>query len=339
MKRCPSRPWPWLALLCVWLTPQLAGAQASAQDRATAEALFREAKTLMGKKSYPDACRKLEESQRLDPQDGTLLNLAVCHAREGKTASAWAEFQSALQQARDSKRKDRERLALREVRRLERRLSRLTIEVPEETRVPGLTVTRAGSKVGEAAWGTAVPVDPGNVEIQLAAPGYRDRTLQIAIEETEEKTVSLEKLEPLPKPPPPEPEKPDPAVADAAKRAEESRQTKRTFAYVAGGVGIVAAGVGAYFGLRALSKNSESDDRCNGALCDPKGLELADEADSAATVSNVAFAVGAVGIGAGAYLFFTSMPGGEPKADARHKARFGASIGADRASIVVSGAW
>jgi hypothetical protein len=114
---------------------------------------------------------------------------------------------------------------------------------------------------------------------------------------------------------------------------------KRTLAYVAGGVGIVAAGVGTYFGLRALSKNSESDDRCNGSLCDPQGLELADEADSAATVSNVAFAVGAVGIGAGAYLFFTSMPGSEPKADARSNARFDASIGADRASIVVKGVW
>ncbi len=330
-----------LCLLICWLEPAPAYAEASAQDRATAEALFREAKRLMRKKSYADACRKLEESQRLDPQDGTLLNLAVCHAREGKTASAWAEFQAALQQARAARRKDRVRLAKREIRRLERRLSRLTIEVPPDARVPGLVVTRANSEVGEAAWGTAVPVDPGTVVVTMQAPEFREDSIEVTLEEAEDKTITLKRLEALPPKPKPVKAEPQNPTRDAeGKSEEESRRTKRMLAYVAGGVGIAAVGVGAFFGLRALSKSRDSDDRCQGSLCDPEGLELADEADSAATVSNIAFAVGAVGIGAGTYLYFTSMPESKPDARARSKRpQLKATIGADRAGIVVRGVW
>ncbi|MEZ4225576.1 MAG: hypothetical protein R3B13_31780 [Polyangiaceae bacterium] len=320
--------------LAALLHATVARAQVSTEDRATAEALFREAKQLMAKRHHPDACRKFEESQRLDPQDGTLLNLAVCHAREGKTASAWTEFQMSLQRAREAKRKDRERLARREMRQLEPRLSQLTIEVPEDARVAGLSVRRGGSEIGPATWGTAVPVDPGTVVIVQSAPGHRERSLEITLDEGEAKTLSLDKLEALPAEPkaerPPEPlgKEPDAAARDA----EESRQARRMWSFVAGGVGVVGVGVGAYFGLRAISKNDESNSHCKGSLCDPQGLELADEADAAATVSNVAFGVGAVGLVAGGYLFFTSSP---PPKDPVVSAR----VGAQGASIVVKGVW
>src|SRR5687768_6266689 len=142
-------------LLCVTLSA-VAWAEPNPEDRAAAEALFRDAKRLMDKKEWPDACRKLEESQRLDPQGGTLLNLAVCHAREGRTASAWVEFQEAVAAARETKRKDRIKLAERELKALERSLSRLTVEVPAEARVPGLRIQRGGETVGQGAWGTPV---------------------------------------------------------------------------------------------------------------------------------------------------------------------------------------
>jgi outer membrane protein assembly factor BamD (BamD/ComL family) len=66
-------------------------AQAKAEDKAVAEALFREARQLLDAKQYAAACRKLEESYRLDPAGGTLMNMAMCHGKEGRGASSGAE--------------------------------------------------------------------------------------------------------------------------------------------------------------------------------------------------------------------------------------------------------
>ncbi len=332
----PSRPTTWagpIALVLLLATP--AGAQGLAANKATAEALFRDAKQLMRKKEYPEACRKLEESQRLDPQHGTLLNLAVCHAREGKTASAWGEFQEALAVAREAKRRDRIRLAESELRKLEPRLSRLTIRVSERARIDGIQVKRGEVEVPSAAWGTAVPVDPGDVELSATAPGYEKWSRTVEVEERKDLEVEVPQLVALP---PPAKPKPKPPAKDPAE--DDDRQLKRTLAYVAGGVGIAAVGVGSYFGLRALSKGKESEDHCTDTLCSARGVELDEQASTAATVSNIAFGVGVVALGAGAFLYFTSAP---PPEDAKKTTgrpfQVSPAIGAESGGVLISGSW
>jgi tetratricopeptide (TPR) repeat protein len=53
-----------------------------------AEILFREGREAFKKGDYAAACPKFEESQRLDPAIGTLLNLALCEERWGRLADA-----------------------------------------------------------------------------------------------------------------------------------------------------------------------------------------------------------------------------------------------------------
>jgi hypothetical protein len=84
-------------LCLLWGFALLAPAsRAVAQDgpnvKALAQSLFKEGRTLMTAGKTAEACDKFAESDRLDPEIGTHLNLAMCHETLGKTASAWVEF-------------------------------------------------------------------------------------------------------------------------------------------------------------------------------------------------------------------------------------------------------
>ena len=151
---------------------------------------------------------------------------------------------------------DRIRLAKRGIAKLEKNLARLTIDVPAEARVSGLSIQRGGERVGEGAWGTAVPVDPGiTLTISASAEGHRSWSTDLSVSPAEQKTLIVPKLEKLPPRPPETPPKklgPDPA-------GERSGGSSRIAAYVAGGVGVVALGIGTYFGVRALSKQNAAE--------------------------------------------------------------------------------
>src|SRR5262249_39242740 len=105
------------------------------------------------------------------PRGGTVLNLALCYEQLGKTASAWTEFKHALAVARKDNNADRVALAEQHIAALEPTLSLLTVDVVGA--VPGVVVKRDGVVLANAAWGTAVPVDPGAVVVTAEAPGYQ----------------------------------------------------------------------------------------------------------------------------------------------------------------------
>jgi len=92
------------------LSSSVAFADPQAEAR-LAQALFDEGRALMAQKRWAEACPKLAESQRLDPGGGTLLNLALCHSGEGKTATALVGLDDALAAAVRDGRADREKLA------------------------------------------------------------------------------------------------------------------------------------------------------------------------------------------------------------------------------------
>jgi hypothetical protein len=84
---------------------------------------------------------------------------------------------------------------------------------------------------------------------------------------------------------------------------------KRTAGYVVLGVGAAGVAIGAVFGLLALSKKSDADASCQGRFdCPRDGYDANNSAHTDATISTIAFGVGLVAIGVGAYLFLTSRP-------------------------------
>jgi hypothetical protein len=240
---------------------------------------------------YAEACAKFAESQRLDPAGGTLLNLAVCHEAEGKTASAWAEFQEAFAMARADGRQDRMDLASEHIAALEARLSKIVVDV---TRDPpeGLKVSINSAGVGAAGWGSEVPVDPGAVEVKAVAPGYAPFVENVHIAEGEELTVTIPPLAH------------EVADADADLPVDEADSGDKTAAYVVGAVGVAALGVGSYFGVRALQQKKEADNNgCDADSCSTARGHKADEnAVFNGWLSTAGFAAGVAALGVATYL-------------------------------------
>ncbi len=289
----------------------VAVAQPSPEDRAAAESLFRAGRRLMDEGKIAEGCRKLEESQRLDPAPGTQLNLAVCHEREGKIATAWAEFQSALAQAKKDARADREELARDRIAAIEPNLPKLTLIVPPVSRQAGLVVTRNGSPLQSGAWGTALAVDPGEVVIEAEAKGFKKWRSVVRVEPKGAIEVAVPALEKLPDEPPKPALTAEPSAAPVAPPPPRKRDLgpRSTAGLALAGAGVVSLGVGAYFGARALSKRSDSDEQCptvdGRERCSSRGVELNDSAARAARAADATIGLGLLAIGAGAYLFFT----------------------------------
>jgi hypothetical protein len=292
-------------LFSLVVLPSLARAEPSDQDKALATTLFNEGRSLLGEGSVAPACRKLEESQRLDPRPGTLLNVAVCHEREGLTASAWAELREARLFAVRDHRDDRVELIDQHMADLEAKLSWLVVTVaPEAADAPGLTIARDGTALGKAAWGTRIPVDPGEHVVEASAPGKRAWRSVVAVKATAETTTAT--VGPLEDAPPhpvaPSPLRPafegPPVVPPAA------LSFRRKVAIAAAGVGVIGLGAGALLGIRAIQKHDDPDATCTTHPCSSRSVSLNNQATFAADASTVSFLVAAAALGAGAWLWF-----------------------------------
>ena len=275
----------------------------SDEEKALATALFKEGRALLEQGRVAEACRKLEESQRLDPGGGTLLNVAVCHEREGRTASAWTEFTEALTLARRDGREDRVLLARARIAALEPGLSNVVIEVPPPADTGGLEIRRDASVVRRPAWGTAMPVDPGEHVVSASAPGRRPWTVTVAVRPGGQAVrVVVPPLELEAPPAPAAAEVPVPAPGHAP---PGSGSTRRVLGVSLLGVGATAVAVGTVFGLLASSEHTRSG--CGGTLCPTHaGLDLEGASRRDGDVSSVAFAAGGAALAAGLYVWLTA---------------------------------
>lgn len=296
------RPTSWLLVVCLTTTSIALAAPPNAEEKAMAETLFFTARGLMEAERYAEACQKFAESYRLAPAAGTFLNLAVCHEKEGKLASAWAEFKQALTEAKKMGRADREELATERLAVIEPELPYLAIDVPDSVRVAGLEVLRNGSPLLAAGWGTELPVDPGEVVIVTRAPGYKPRTTKLTIERKQHLQITIEALEPLPPPPPPPPA---PRVTTVVDRPGWT--TTRTVGFAVIGAGVVATALGGYFGVRAARAKSDSDDACplvdGERRCNELGSARMRDAQRDAWLTNIGIGVGVLSLAIGTYLF------------------------------------
>lgn len=276
-----------------------------------AQSLFEDGRRLMAAGDFASACPKLSESQTLDPSGGTLLNLAVCHEKQGQLATAWSDFKEALSVARRDNRSDRFEVAREHLASLEPQVPFVTVRV--ERAQSEQRVLLDGSPLRTAAWGTPIAIDPGPHRLEASAAGYAGWSSPFQMAAGERKVVVIPELVAATKvevPPPPASEGEKPPAAD-------EKGHSNVVGWVVLGSGVAALGVGTYFGIAALSTQNDVEKECpTSKTCTSKGNELSDKAQTQAWASNIGIGVGIVGVLVGGYLLLTA-PGSAKSPSAR----------------------
>ncbi len=163
----------------------VATANAKPAAGAQAEVLFNDGKALMTQKKFAEACDKFESSQKLDAAITTLLNLGDCREKNGQLTTAWGLFTEVERQTRGDKSEAKlASVAHARAQKLEARLSKLTIQVASDAKLPGLEIKLDGEVVLPGTWGSALPLDGGHYKLAATAPNAKpwSTELDIAIE-------------------------------------------------------------------------------------------------------------------------------------------------------------
>lgn len=297
------------------------------RDPAAAEALFNQARTLMEKRDFIGACAKFEESFRLDPAAGTLMNQADCEEKRGRIATAWGLWNGALDMLQGDDRLDyaRERVAA-----LVAQVPKLTLTF-DGTLPPGTTIVRNNVPLSSAVIGAPLPVDPGSQAVAVRAPGYKEWSMLLAVKPGEKRTIAIRLGQPVgpvatpvptsapvtPSAPAANPSASPLSVSIPSPADSSGGFSQRTLGFVVGGLGIASLGAGVVTAILAHGKGSDYEAACpNGSCPNDAALEDANAAADAGrtlnTVSIATFAAGAVATGAGLFLVITA-PSGEPQ--------------------------
>jgi hypothetical protein len=281
-----------------------ADADPSPSERAAAEALFQQATSLMQDKQFAKACEKFEGSNQLDPALGTMLRLADCFDRVGKTASAWVFFREAASLARTRNEGEREKIAADRAADLEKRLSKVELKTDVKSAPVGLEIRLNGAVIPRASWDAPIPVDPGKQQIDASAPERAPWSTTVdvvegpALQSIDVPALVLKHAAG--------------AAANGAPGAESVAvrgSAQRTLGYVAGGIALAGLATSAFLTWRAFDLKQQSLDHCRPEdvnACTQEGVDQRAAARQWATGATVAIGISVPLLAGGIFLLLSA---------------------------------
>jgi hypothetical protein len=293
------------------------GARRAAAVSPAADASFQEGRRLLAAGQTAEACLKFAESFALEASSGTLINLALCHEKQGKLATAWGEYQEASRLAREQGHRDRAEVANVKASLLEPRVPKVTLTAGQPP--PGLRIEIDQRSLDEATPGTSIPVDPGPHQLTAHAPGCSPWTTTFDIGAGEVRQIEIPALEPISaiaasrpaavpesapskEAPPPAPVETGEAVGSADDATKPSGTTR---GWILMGSGAVLLGAGTVLGMVSLSDYRDADGLCpSHQNCGASAMSKRNDAEATAWASNLTFGAGAVAAIVGGYLFW-----------------------------------
>jgi hypothetical protein len=304
---------------------------ARAGDPAAAREQLKQGYALKEAGRCSDAIAHFVESQRLDPQPKTLLNLADCEARLADLVSAQKHAIDARDLARQNVDAPMLSIADERLAALDKRLPRLTIVLAHDAPASS-AVSRDGTQLGGTSLGVALPTNPGKHMVVASAPGHADRLFVVVLAEGARQTLEVGPGETAGA------ASGAPVAGAVPAPAPSAWTTRKTIALTLGIVGVAGVAVGSVFGFEAIAKNNDSNSNghCAADGCDPTGKDLRNTALGDATVSTIAISAGLAAIAGGVVLW---MIGPAQASSTAGGFRLLPAFAAGRAGALVQGAW
>jgi hypothetical protein len=267
---------------------------------AQANELFASAKREQAEGHLAQACASFQESYRLAPRSGTLINLALCHRELGELVTARKELIKALEAAQRDGRADREAIAIEQLNALERELSWLDVATPADIGTNAASVSIDGHVLTpEQAAEGSIALMPGDHNLRIEAHGFDPVELQLHLHAGSRTRVPAQPLRPT-------------VIIPQAKRADMSapapataptpaaEQTDPYAAWRTTGLVLTLAGVGLGLaaGAWALERKSVVRKHCDptSRKCDQAGLDAAAVGSTLATASTISCGIGLAGL-------------------------------------------
>jgi hypothetical protein len=266
----------------------------SAADIAVAQRSFDEARALFGAGKTAEACERFAQSQHLDPKLGTLLNLAICHEKLGKVASAWSEFHDARSIATAQALKERVQFADEHLATLAPLLSYVRIRMDAETRAGGPGVRLDDEPVDAAALDTDIPVDPGDHQIVVTSRDGRSWKGGARTARADKVAIVVPRLVPMLA------KVPAPKAPPAGPAKEHASHGRRTAGLVTMGASLAVGALGGVFGFMAISTRKDAEAACAANQCadgrakNDTGMAYAWSSNALLGVAGLAFVTGAI---------------------------------------------
>ncbi len=299
----------WCASAAAQTQPQPQHDDANFQAISAAKTLFDQGQKQMTDGNYAAACASFKASNEAVARVGTLLNLADCYEKAGKLASAWGAYFDSINLGRRQGHPEYEEFAQKKKDELEPKLLKMTIVVPPDVRVDGMTVKRDNVVVEPAAWGVPIAVDPGKHELAVTAPHKLPFHVEAAVDDAHKAVdVTIPKLEEAPTA---WPQSSQPQVVEKLVQVPSAWTPLRIGGLAIGTAGVASVVVGAVLGLVANSTYQHAlKDECNG---DPNACNVAGVSDGAtahnlAGVSTGLFVGGLIAVAGGITLFAVGAP-------------------------------
>jgi len=285
--------------------------EASPIQREEAQAHFARGHDLYTAKRFEEAAGEFAKSYAVVASPNALLFLARCDRERGKIVTAYAELGRTAAEAKEHAAEDPRYAKTAEAAAEERdslaaELGFVSVTVQGGS--PDAVVTIGSERVPRAALGELVPVVPGRIDLSVESPGRPPVRQSLHVSRGERAAVTLDGGPVPPEAGAPQATSPPPVRAGTAGEPSGAGAA-RTWAYVAGGVGVVGVATFAIAGVASNGTYSDLQTKCGAGRC-PGGSGYDGEISrgkTEQTIANVGLVVGAVGVAAAATFFVVSL--------------------------------
>ncbi len=278
----------WPLLVVVLIAPgvgaQGGGAPGAPGDVQAARALFEEARRDEQAGRWGEALGKLQRILQSKETASVRFHAAYCEEKLGELASAYRDYERALELARSTQGPDRKLIVEQSadgLKDLTGRVPELVLQLPRD--VEGVRVTFDGTEVPAARASGPLRVNPGLHVLNVSAPGKKPFSREFSLSEREKHTVVV-LFEPASGAPPaaaPPPAAPAPGTTAApaapavpAERPAGAGGGSSIAPWVVGGASVALAGVGVGFFFAGRSQGDKLDEcRGGGVVCKLSDIE------------------------------------------------------------------